>query len=72
MNLKQAIKDGLIDQFAAEHELDDIVENAKEAFEGVMDAIVGTASALGVSQAERRDGSDENLARQGTSKDASR
>lgn len=71
MNLKQAIKNGLIDQFAAEHPVTDMAEDAKEAFDSVMDSIVETASALGTSDADHDDGSDETQTPQGTSPDAS-
>lgn len=69
MNLKQAIKDGKLEEFAAEHEPEDPHPECESRFWRLLSLIAGKPAYEGTSDAERGEGSDETQTQPDISED---
>ena len=67
MNLKQAIQEGKIEEFAAEHEVQDPHPEGESRFWRLLEAMLGQPASGETSDAEHDEGSDETQTQQDTS-----
>lgn len=58
MNLKQAIKQGKLEEFAAEHEVQDPHPEGESRFWRLLEAMLSPLASVETSDAERGEGSD--------------
>jgi hypothetical protein len=59
INLKQAIKEGKLEEFSAEHEVQDPHPEGESRFWRLLEAMLGPSASAGTSDAEHGEGSDE-------------
>jgi hypothetical protein len=59
VNLKQAIQEGRIEEFAAEHEVQDPHPKGESRFWRLLEAMLSPATSAETSDAERGEGCDE-------------
>ena len=69
MNLKQAIKEGKLEEFAAEHQVQDAHPEGESQFWRLLKAMLGLSASGETSDAERDEGSDDTQTPQDTSED---
>lgn len=69
MNLKQAIEQGKLDEFAAEHEIADPHPEGEARFWKLLDLMLGNSASAPASGEEPCEGSDETQTQPDTSKD---
>lgn len=66
MNLKQALKEGRLDEFAAEHEIEDPRPDGEWRFWKLLELMSGSSASSETSGEEPSEGSDETRTRQDT------
>ena len=71
MNLKQAMKEGKLRQFAEEHEIEDPHPEGESRFWRLLEAMLSPQASEATSDVEHAEGSGETQTQPNTSEDAS-
>lgn len=69
MNLKQALSEGKLNEFAAEHEIEDPRPDGEWRFWKLLELMTGSSASSETSGGEPSEGSDETQIRRDTSED---